>query len=165
MSGQIAASLIPELRHEAVSTRKLLERLPVAKRDWAPHPKSFTMGKLATHIAQLAGWTGVTCTTDELDLNQPYPAPEWTTNAELVAVFDMYHGQAIQALGATNDANMMKPWTLKHGEQLLFTMPKIQVIRGFCLNHFVHHRGQLSVYLRLNDVQLPNMYGPTADEQ
>ena len=165
MPGQIASSLIPELQHEANATRKLLSRLPVEKRDWAPHPKSFTLGKLATHVAQLVGWTGITCTTDVLDLNDPYPAPEWKNNDELVAVFDGYLADTIKALAATSDADMMKPWTLKHGETVIFTMSKIQTIRGMCINHFIHHRGQLSLYLRLNDVPLPNMYGPTADEQ
>ncbi len=165
MSGPIASSLIPELQHEAVSTRKLFERLPVDKRDWTPHPKSFALGKLATHVAQLVGWISVTCQTTELDMSQPFPPPAWASNAELVAFFDAQVAQAVKALGATSDADMMVPWTLKMGDKVFFSMPRIQVIRSMAFNHFVHHRGQLSLYLRMNDVPLPNMYGPTADEQ
>ena len=165
MPGMIASALIGELTHEAGTTRKLLARVPIAKRDFSPHPKSWPLHRLASHVAQLVLWTAVTCETTELDMAGPFPSPEWATTDDLVAHFDGYVAHALKALGATSDADMMTPWTLKNGSAVYFTMPKIQVLRSMCFNHHVHHRGQLSIYLRLNDVPLPNMYGPTADEQ
>ncbi|MBI3791811.1 MAG: DinB family protein [Gemmatimonadetes bacterium] len=165
MAGSIASALIPEIQMEGANTRKVLERLPVAKREWAPHAKSSNLGKLASHVAQLAGWAGVTATTTELDLAMPYPVPTWTTSAELVKIHDENVAMTVAALEKASDADLMGPWTLRMGPQVLFTMPRVQVIRGMCINHLVHHRGQLTVYLRLNDVPLPNLYGPTADER
>ena len=165
MPGMIASSLIGELQHEAATTRKLFERVPVEKRDFTPHAKSWTLHKLATHVAQLGGWTAVTCETDQLDFSQPFPQPSWATREELLKLHDESTAHALKALGDTADGDFMKPWTLRNGEAVFFTMPKIQVIRGMCFNHLIHHRGQLSLYLRLLDVPLPNMYGPTADEQ
>ncbi len=165
MPGMIATSLIGEIQHEAATTRKLFERIPVEKRDFSPHAKSWPLHKLATHVAQLGGWTAVTCETDELDFAKPFPQPSWNTREELLTLHDDMTANAIKALGNTSDADFMKPWTLRNAEQVYFTMPKIQVIRSMCMNHVYHHRGQLSIYLRLCDVPLPNMYGPTADEQ
>ena len=164
-SNNIAQGLIGELTHEAQTTRKMLERIPVEKFDYKPHEKSMTMSRLATHVAEMVNWVTVTCNSDELDFavgdNKPF---EPKTTAELVEIHDKYVGEAIEALKNTSDEAMMQPWTLKNGETVYFTMPKIQCLRGMCFNHIWHHRGQLSVYLRLNDIPVPSIYGPSADE-
>lgn len=165
MPGSIAAALIPELTMEAATARKLLERLPVAQRDWTPHPKSFTLGKLATHVVQLIGWSADCASTAELDVATYPPPPDWGTTAELIAQLDANLARSTAAIGALADADFLVPWTLRAGSQVFFTMPRGQVIRSMCFNHAIHHRGQLSLYLRLLDVPLPPMYGPTADER
>ncbi|HEX4962691.1 MAG TPA: DinB family protein [Thermoanaerobaculia bacterium] len=161
----ISASLLPEFDHEMANTRRALERVPMDKYDWQPHPKSFTLGKLATHLATLPGWTGVTISTSELDISQPFDQPKPTTTEELLAVFDKNVTEARAALAGVADDVLFQPWTLRAGEHTIFTMPKVAVLRGFVFSHIIHHRGQLTVYLRLNDVPVPALYGPSADEQ
>lgn len=161
----IAHAFIGELQHEAIATRKCLERVPEDKFDYKPHEKSFTFIRLATHIAEMVDWITVTCNTSELDFAAgDYKPQECKTTAELVEFFDKNLEKALETLKNTSDEEMMKGWTLKNGETTYFTMPKVQVIRGFSLNHIISHRGQLSVYLRLNDIPVPSMYGPSADE-
>jgi uncharacterized damage-inducible protein DinB len=163
----IAQSLLPEFDHEMATTRSLLERVPEGKASWQPHKKSMTMGRLAMHLADLPKWTVLTLTTTELDINPPggpgfAPTPFESTRA-LLAEFDANVKAARSAIVGASDAELFVPWSLKDGGHVTLTMPRAAVLRSFVLNHLVHHRGQLSVYLRLNDVPLPMMYGPTAD--
>jgi uncharacterized damage-inducible protein DinB len=161
----LAHALIGELTHEATTTRKCLERVPEDKFDYQPHEKSMTFSRLAAHVAEMVDWVTVTCTTDELD----WGAGDYTpfapkTNAELLEYFDKNLANALESLKNTSDETMMETWTMRNGEQIYFAMPKIQVLRGMVFNHIWHHRGQLSVYLRLNDIPVPSIYGPSADE-
>jgi uncharacterized damage-inducible protein DinB len=160
----LSQSLLPEFDNEMSNTRRALERVPTDKFDWQPHAKSFTMGKLATHLATLPGWTDITINTSELDLSQPREIPKPATTEELLALFDQTVASARATLAGASDETFFQPWTLRNGEQTIFTLPKIAVMRGFVLNHIIHHRGQLTVYLRLNDIPVPSIYGPSADE-
>jgi len=165
----IAQSLIPELQHEVALTRKALERLPADKYEWAPHPKSMTVRQLASHIATIPTWGTMTLSTESFDISPPgappYVAPAFGTTAEVLAGFEKAAGDFSAALAGADDAAMMTPWSLLKGGQTAFTMPRVAVVRGMIMNHLVHHRGQLSVYLRLLDVPVPAIYGPSADEQ
>jgi uncharacterized damage-inducible protein DinB len=156
---------ILELDREAASTRKMLERVPEGKNDWAPHPKSMTLGKLATHVATLPRWTGF-LKEDGFDagLNSVGTPPPPPTTAGLVALFDKNVADAKTDLNGLDDARAMGLWTLSMKGKPVFSMPRLAVVRMLILNHTVHHRGQLSVYLRLLDVPVPGMYGPSADE-
>jgi uncharacterized damage-inducible protein DinB len=160
-----ATGFINELSHEAEVTRKCLERVPEDKFDWKPHEKSMPMGRLASHIAEMFGWTPATLQEPELDFSKfdykPYDPP---TTADLLEYFDKNVAEAIETLKNTADEVFMENWTMRNGEQIYFTLPKIAVMRSFVMNHIVHHRGQLSVYLRLNDIPVPSIYGPSADE-
>jgi uncharacterized damage-inducible protein DinB len=161
----IAQSLLPEFDHEFATLRKTLERVPADKGAYAPHAKSMPMGRLAGHLAELPGWVNATIEADELDFaKMDYKPFVPTTNAELLKGLDDAVAKARPVLAAASDADMMKPWTLKQGDQVFFTMPKAAVIRSFVMNHMIHHRAQLGVYLRLNDIPVPSTYGPSADE-
>jgi uncharacterized damage-inducible protein DinB len=161
----IGQGFINELQHEAATTRKLLERIPAEKFDWKPHEKSMSMHRLATHVADMFSWFPPTLEQDELDFAKGYDQPNPATTEELVALLDKNVEAAIESLKKMDDdASFMKNWTLRNGEQIFFEMPKVAVSRTFIMNHIMHHRGQLSVYLRLNDIPVPAMYGPSADE-
>lgn len=164
----INQALLPEFDHEVATTRRALERVPEEAMDWAPHPKSMTLGKLATHIATLPQWMVMTIAHDSLDMAPPdgtrMEMPNYTTRKEVLEAFDKLAAEARQALATTTDGVLMSNWSLLNGGQTIFTMPKIAVLRSFVMNHLVHHRGQLSVYLRLKDVPVPSIYGPSADE-
>jgi uncharacterized damage-inducible protein DinB len=163
----IAESLLPEFDHETATTRTLLERVPEAKADWKPHIKSYSLGQLAIHIATLPQWTRAALKQTEFDTNPPGGSksapPAFESRARMLTTYDEGVKAARAMLAATTDAEFMVPWTLKSAGRTLFSMPRAGVFRSFVLNHSVHHRGQLSVYLRLCDVPLPNIYGPTAD--
>lgn len=164
----ISEALLPEFDREMENTRKTLERVPADKLGWKPHAKSFTMGELATHVTELPMWGKETLEKDSVDI-APVGAPPYQrvvpkTAAEIVQAFDRHAAAARAALVASSDADFMKPWTLMKGGQPLFTMPKVAVYRGFVMNHMIHHRAQLTVYLRLTDVPVPALYGPSADE-
>jgi uncharacterized damage-inducible protein DinB len=146
------------------TTRKLIERVPEDRLDWKPHPKSTALGGLATHVANLPNWGSITVNETELDLAGTPPAEPARTRAELLARFDANVSAARAALASKSDAELMVPWTLKKAGQKIFSMPRVGVWRSFVISHLVHHRGQLSVYLRMNDVPLPSIYGPSADE-
>jgi uncharacterized damage-inducible protein DinB len=166
MSGNFAAALIGELQMEAATTRKCLERIPAEKFDYAPHEKSMKMGRLAVHIAEMFGWTIEAVNKTELDFaKMDYKPFEPQTTEELVGFFDKITTEAVEALQAASDEAMMESWTLRNGDEIYFTMPRVQVLRGMVFNHIVHHRGQLSVYMRMNDIPVPALYGPSADEQ
>lgn len=155
-----------ELAHEAAATRKMLERIPAEKFAWKPHEKSMPLGQLAAHIAEMIEWAKLAVTTDELDYAvQPYQPFAPKTTAELLAYFDQNVAGAIKALEETTDEAMLETWTVRSGKRIFFVKPRVHVLRSDCFNHIIHHRGQLSVYLRLNDIPLPGVYGPTADEQ
>ena len=162
----IRDSILPEFDHEIGTTRALLERVP-ADPDWRPHRKSMSLGQLSAHIAQIPTWGAVTLEQTELDLNPPsgpaYVAPHYTTTAELVKQLDDNAKAARSAIAKASDEDMMVPWTLKNGGRAVFTMPRVAVLRTFVMNHIIHHRAQLGVYLRLKDIPLPSTYGPTAD--
>jgi uncharacterized damage-inducible protein DinB len=164
----IKDALLPEFDHEMATTRRLLERVPEAEFAWKPHDKSMALGQLAGHIANLPSWctamfgaTVFDLDTLAVDLRPRLP----TSRAALIEEFDAKVSGARSQLTSTTDGELMTPWTLKKSGQEIFTLPRISAIRSFVMNHIIHHRGQLSVYLRLKDVPLPSIYGPTADEQ
>ncbi|MBM4188289.1 MAG: damage-inducible protein DinB [Gemmatimonadetes bacterium] len=163
----IAESVLPEFDHEMATTRRLLERVP-ANLDFKPHPKSFSLGDLAAHIANLPHWGVVTMQGTELDVNPPggppFVSPSYGSRSDNLATFDKNTAAARAALAAASDSDYLVNWSLKNGGATVFTMPRVVVIRSFVLNHLIHHRGQLSVYLRMNEVPVPSIYGPTADE-
>ena len=160
----IVDALVPEFDHEMTTTRKVLERVPEGRFDWKPHKKSMSLGGLATHVANIAYWGEVTLTQPGIDLGGAGQAEVPKTRAELLATFDRNVTTTRSALVGKSDAELMAPWTLKSSGHTVFTMPKVTVWRSFVMNHMIHHRAQLSVYLRLNDVPVPSMYGPSADE-
>ena len=159
------AMLLPEFDHEMANTRKTLERLPEDKLDFTPHEKSWAMRQLAGHVAQLPGWVTVTLESTELDLEQPFPQPTLDSRDDILATFDGAVKGARAVLEAASAEDLMVPWTLKMGDQVVFTMPRIGVLRSFVMNHVIHHRGQLTIYLRLTGAPLPALYGPSADEE
>jgi len=165
----IADSILPEFDHETATTRTLLERVPAEKADWKPHDKSMSIGQLAMHIANLPQWASITLERTEFDTNPPdgprITTPEFQSGSHLLQSYDTGVSAARALVARTTDAEFMVPWTLKSGGKKMFSMPRVAVFRSFILNHAVHHRGQLSVYLRLLDVPIPNIYGPTADTQ
>lgn len=163
----LADALLHEFDHEMGVTRRLLERVPDGHHDWKPHDRSMTLGRLAGHVAEIpAMWITTTIEQGELDLGAG-PADERSpaTSIELLDLFDRNVTAARAALAGRTDAELAAPWTLKREGSVLFTMPKAAALRSYAFNHLVHHRGQLSVYLRLRDVPVPPMYGPTADER
>lgn len=164
----INQALLGEFDHEMANTRKTLERVPDDKWDWAPHPKSMKMGALAKHLAEMPGWTVETLTKDSIDIapdGKPMQTPPAKNRQEALALFDKNVAAARKALAAANDdAQWMKPWALLMTGKTIFSMPKVAVLRSFVLNHEIHHRAQLGVYLRLNNVPVPAIYGPSADE-
>ena len=164
----IADALLPEYDHETGTTRRLLERTPEAELAWKPHDKSMTLGQLAGHIANIPHWCNAVIETTVFDVataGEDVRPRQPTSIAALLAEFDLKVAGARALLATTGDAAMLAPWTFKQGDHVIFTMPRIAAVRSFIMNHLIHHRGQLSVYLRLKDVPLPPIYGPTADEQ
>ena len=161
----ISQSLLGEFDMEMANTRRTLARLPEDKLDWTPDPKSMTMGRLAAHVAEMPGWAALALSTDEVDFAaKAYTPPVVKSVADVLAIADENSTSARAAIAAAKDADFMKPWTLRAGDQIFFTMPKIAVIRGMVMNHTIHHRGQLTVYYRMNGVPVPALYGPSADE-
>jgi len=164
----IKDALLPEFDHEMATTRRLLERLPEAEFAWKPHDRSMALGQLAGHIANLPQWCSATLASTVFDLDALPDDARPQLPASRAAVLEEFDGKVAAArsqLTSTTDAEFMTPWTLKKGGQEVFTLPRISAIRSFVMNHLIHHRGQLSVYLRLKNVPLPSIYGPTADEQ
>jgi len=162
----IAELLLPEVDQEMATTRRVLERVPDDKLGWTPHEKSWSMGALASHVANLIKWADVTMNATEFDMADVPPGQmnqEATSRAQLLEWFDA-NAAAVRTVLAKSDADYFVPWTLKQGGQVFFTMPRYTCIRSFVLNHVVHHRAQLGVYLRLNNIPVPAMYGPSADE-
>jgi uncharacterized damage-inducible protein DinB len=161
----IAQALLPEFDHEMANTRKTLERIPENNLDFKPDPKSMPLGRLAGHITEMVGWGGTTLTTESLNMDPSTFTPlVATSRAQLLAEFDKNVASTRAALAGASDQSMMAPWTLSMKGDPMFTMPRIGVLRSMILNHVIHHRAQLTVYLRLTGVPVPALYGPSADE-
>jgi uncharacterized damage-inducible protein DinB len=160
----LSAALLPEFDQEMGKTRTTLERAPRDRFGWKPHEKSFSFMELANHLARLPGWGTWTLSTESMDLDEFVPPPPADTPEGVLATFDRNVGEFRGALEGASDEDLLKPWTLLKGGQELLTMPRLAVLRGLILNHILHHRGQLTVYLRLNDLPVPALYGPSADE-
>lgn len=160
----IADTLIMELEREAQTTRKLLERVPDDKLAWKPHAKSMSLGRLAQHVATTPGFISGMARLDGYDVEKFAEPPALESAAALVAAMEESVAQAKANLAATDDAAMMADWSFRRGGHAIMTIPRIGVYRSILLNHLYHHRGQLSVYLRLLDVPVPPIYGPSADE-
>jgi len=160
----LSEALLPEFDEEMKNTRKMLERIPDDKFDYKPHEKSMALGRLASHVAELPNWAAHTLQTDVLEIQagqQPYIAK---SNKQLLEDFDKNVAEGRKLIAAATDADFAKIWTFKYGGQTIFSMPRSAVIRSVVMNHLIHHRAQLSVYLRLNEIEIPGMYGPSADE-
>ena len=164
----ISEALLPEFDQEMVNTRKTLERVPDGKFDWKPHDKSGTMGWLAGHLESIPEWMADIIEKDSLDMApkgvpmQPPPPPK--TRKELLESFDKHVAKARKALAGASDPHMLEPWSFLNNGQVLFSMPRIACLRTWVMNHVIHHRAQLGVYLRLNNIPVPAIYGPSADE-
>jgi uncharacterized damage-inducible protein DinB len=164
----IIDSLLPEFDHEMATTRRLFDRAPVEQFGWKPHEKSKSLGELCAHLANIPFWCTATLTETSLDLQAIADGSRPKVPAsreELLKTFDDKVAKARSHLAQATDAELAVPWTLKLGTQEFFTMPRISVLRSFVFSHSIHHRGQLTVYLRMHNVPLPPIYGPTADEQ
>jgi len=160
-------ALLPELDQELATTRKLLALVPESKTFFRPHAKSWTLGELSLHLANLLTWLPSTLKATELDLDPPsgprFVPPRFESAAATLKMFDETSRAARAALAAATDAELAVPWTLRKRGQAMFTLPRAACVRSFVMNHLIHHRGQLTVYLRMCDVPLPPVYGPTAD--
>lgn len=164
----LTEAFLPEFDHEMANTRKTLERAPEDKFGWKPHEKSMLMGNLATHLAQLPRSGAIVINEDSFDVappDQPHvPFEPASSRQELLEMFDKNVADGRDAIAGASDEHLLKPWTLLAGGKEIFTLPRIAVLRAFVMNHTIHHRAQLGVYLRLNDVPVPSIYGPSADE-
>lgn len=160
-------AFIAELKYESSLTRKILERVPLDKKEWKPHEKSMTLGRLATHVAEISHWISDIIHIDDYDFatNFNFKPRTASSSEELLDIFQTILDKAIADLSGMNDDDFSKTWIVRRGEQVMFNTPKKVSIRSWALNHMIHHRGQLSVYLRLLDVPVPGMYGPSADER
>ena len=165
MAKSLTDRFLAELESEAAITRRVLERIPDGKADWKPHEKSMPMGRLASLVANMPGWIAMMLTQDEFDVAAPGSAPgPATTNRELLAAFDAGVARSREALKKTNDAYLETTWRMKANGRVVAENTRYENLRSGVLNHLAHHRGQLTVYLRLNNVPVPSVYGPTADE-
>ena len=165
---KLSETLLPEFDHEMANTRRTLERIPEDKLSWKPHQKSTTMGGLATHLANIPAWAVNTINDNSFDLSPPGAAPsripQANSRTEVLEMFDQNVAAARAAVAASSDEHLLKPWSLLSGGRTIFTLPRIAVVRSMVMSHTIHHRAQLGVYLRLNDVPVPAVYGPSADE-
>ena len=161
----LSEALLPEFDQEMANTRKTLERIPEDKLAWKPHEKSMPLGRLAGHVAELPGFATTTIEKDSLNLSMGEFKPLIATSRQQVLdAFDKKVAEARAAIAGASDEHMMKPWSLEFNGKTVFTMPRVAVLRSMMLNHIIHHRAQLGVYLRLNNVPVPAIYGPSADE-
>ena len=157
-------ALLPEFDHEMSKTRTVLERVPEDRFDWKPHARSVSLGELATHVATLPTWATETLTHSEIDVGGQPPLSALASRSDILATFDKHVAASRAALTNRTDAELLAMWSLKRNGKTIFSMPKTAVLRSFVLSHLIHHRGQLTVYLRLLDVPVPAIYGPSADE-
>jgi uncharacterized damage-inducible protein DinB len=164
---RLSETLLPELDQEMATTRRLLERVPDDRADWKPHDKSMSLGRLATHVAELPGFVAMIFGGSEFDLasrSSGYTPKVLNSHQEILDEFDTNVRNARAAVESADNEALMQPWTFRRGEHVIFTLPRMAALRAIFFSHIIHHRGQLSVYLRLNDVPVPSIYGPTADE-
>lgn len=161
----IRDALIPEYEMELKNTRKMLDRVPFEKADWKPHEKSMSLGRLATHIAEIPYFMSNGINESEMDFAKGVFRNKPASKEELMQLFDSYAAKAMEDLKTASDDTLLSNWTMRNGPHVYFTMPKVIVARNFAMNHLYHHRGQLTVYLRLLDVPVPGMYGPSADDK
>lgn len=165
----IKDALLTEFDMEMTKTRKCLERVPEDKLGWKPHEKSMPLGRLASHLADLPNYGTFTLTQDSLDVAPPGGEPrktaQYSTRQALLDAFDRNVAEARSQIEKASDEDLRKPWSLLKGGQTIFSFPRAGVLRTFMMSHLIHHRAQLGVYLRLNDVPVPSIYGPSADEQ
>ena len=163
-----AETLLPEFDQEMASTRKVLERIPDDKLDWQPHPKSRTIGWNANHLMDIPSWVTMVLTRPSFDIapvgGEAHSTPQLASSREVVATFDRNVAAAREAIGAVKDDDMAETWTLLQGGEPVFGLPRAAMMRSFVLSHMIHHRAILCVYLRLNDIPVPGMYGPSGDE-
>ena len=164
----ISQALLPEFDHEMANTRKVLERIPDDKLDWKAHEKSNSIGWVAAHLADIPGWVELSLTQDSFDIapsdSEPYQMPRFDSVRDCLDHFDTNVAGGRAAIAAANDEQFSQPWSLLSGGETLFTMPRSDMLRAYVLSHCIHHRAHLCVYLRLNDVPVPALYGPSADE-
>jgi uncharacterized damage-inducible protein DinB len=160
----ISQMLLPEFDREMANTRKLLSCVPEDKFSWQPHAKSMTLGRLASHVAELPNWAVETINRETLELQRGMKPWSATSQAELLERFDKNVAEARAAIAGASDADLAVDWSRIFGGHKVMTMPRVAVLRSVVMNHLIHHRAQLGVYLRLNDVPIPGMYGPSADE-
>lgn len=161
----LAENLVNELESELALCRQIFERLPTTLLGWQPHKKSPSAGSLAVHIADMVEWIHLAATTEQIDYAlTPHTSFEPTTIVELLNYFDERANAAIAALRKISDQDLHELWTVRRGERIFFSRPRAEVIRVDCMNHIIHHRGQLTVYFRLNDILLPGVYGPNGEE-
>lgn len=163
----IAQAMLPEFDYEMANTRKTLERVPDDKWEWKAHDKSFSMGNIATHLANLPSWITIAIGMDEFDMapgGQALKTPDLHSRQEVLDAFDKNVADARRALESEMDQHALQNWKLLSAGTEVFVMPRVAVLRSFVMNHVIHHRGQLTVYLRLNDIPVPSLYGPSADE-
>lgn len=163
--GKVVEPLLSEFREEAFTTRRVLDRVPEGKLPWKPHAKSMALGQLAWHVANVPANVARIVALDKFDVLQGNFVPQLPKSAEeILKAYERSVGDAESCLESMTDRHAQEPWTLMRGEKKIFTRPRIEIVRTIMLNHWYHHRGQLSVYLRLLDIPLPVIYGPTADE-
>ncbi len=163
-----AQSILPEFDHEMANTRKVLERIPDDKLNWQAHGKSHTIGWNANHLADMVHWVEMVLTTPVLDIapvgGERYQVPSLGSRKEIVELFDHHVAAARNAIAAVKDERITETWTLLKAGKPMLALPRAAVIRGFVISHIIHHRAILCVYLRLNDIPVPGMYGPSGDE-
>ena len=162
----IAQTALADLEHEIAGTRRVLERFPAGQDDFSPHPKSMTLGKLATHVASLPWLGSVALSTADFDVTKPRPAQPSspTDGAGMTALLDGHWQKFESELRDTSDASLLENWTLRAGDHVIMAMPRVAALRALIINHMIHHRAQLTVYLRLLNIPVPSVYGPSADE-
>jgi uncharacterized damage-inducible protein DinB len=165
MSNNISQAFLAEIDQEIAVTRKMLERVPEDKPDFRPHEKSMTLARLAAHVAEMPEWAVMTLTHDEMNFDPTGFTPrQMTSRKEMLTRFDADVTKMRDALAGTADDKMMRTWTLKVAGQTMMSMPRVAVMRSMVINHMIHHRAQLGVYLRMNNIPVPGAYGPSADD-
>ena len=163
----ISDALLPEFDHEMANTRKTLERIPDEKLGWKPHEKSSGLADLGTHLSNLPSWAVLAVNQDVFDMapeGKEIRVPAAKSRAEMIETFDKNVTEARAAIAGASDEHLFKPWTLLSGGAAVLSLPRVAILRSFVMNHIIHHRAQLGVYLRLNDIPVPSIYGPSADE-
>lgn len=158
-------TMLPEFDHEMANTRRTLERVDPERFDWKPHEKSYSLKELATHLANIPSWVSTALTTEELDVGGDFEQPDPASTEEILELFGRNVAEGRTALETASRDDLMVPWTLLMDGETVLTMPRGEVLRSFVMNHMVHHRAQLTVYLRLLDIPVPALYGPSADEE